>query len=103
MDSSARCCCQKAVPGGVASGGTTVVVVNNGSPGYAHANPYAQAHPYAQEQAHAYAIAAPMAQIVAPPPNPGLLPPGWSQQSDASGAVWYVGPTGESQWEAPKA
>lgn len=79
----------------MASGPTTVVVVNSGAPAY-----HVQAHPYAQaSQAGPYA--APVAQVVAP--ASAGLPPGWSQQSDGSGAVWYVGPSGESQWEAPKA
>ena len=76
VDSSARCCCQKAGAPLPPSATQVIVVTNAASTG---------AYP-----------------VVMPPPQAyEALPPGWAKQSDGSGAVWYTGPNGESQWTPP--
>ena len=105
VDSSARCCCRKAGGAALPTPSTNVTIVTASPMAYAAAaQPYAQPLPYAAHAAQHVHAAQPYAQPLPPPPPAASngLPPGWTQQSDGSGSVWYVSPTGESQWTAPK-
>jgi len=62
-----------------------------GNPLAMHAPPAHQHHPY---QSHPHQLPGGATE----PP----LPPGWKQESDAEGDVWYVNTvTGESVWDRP--